>query len=186
MGRKRGGTGASRGWERRRRKRATRKRVPVEIPITDELPGFEVLWSLLPGIADRETRVITLPEPMHGLPAGEFAFTEMYCRERGCDCRRVIFSVVYRAPDASSKTDVRQVSLMGFGWEPLPFYQAWCEDDEAGQLMKGPAIEPNSPAFEHEEALLELFTDTCLSDPAYVERLARHYRQYKEALEAKG
>lgn len=179
----RGGRAAGLGWERRRHRRAGRIRVPVEVPISDELPGFGLLWSLLPALAERETRSIIVLVPDHGVPLGEYAFAEMFCRERGCDCRRVMFSVLYRPPDQLPDGRPRQVSLIGFGWEPLAFYRAWMRGADDGRPMKGPAIEPNSPAWEYEDPLLDLFTRACLSDPAYVARVARHYRLFKDALE---
>jgi hypothetical protein len=48
-------------------------------------------------------------------------------------------------------------------------------------MARGPGIEPNSPRCAFGEALLDLFTRTCLSDPKYVDRLRKHYELFKAA-----
>lgn len=45
-----------------------------------------------PNIGKRETRILTvLNDP--DLPPDNYALTELYCDEPGCDCRRVMFNV---------------------------------------------------------------------------------------------
>src|SRR5438128_8078528 len=54
--------------------------------------------KLCPEIASRETRTVTvLPHASLGLEPADYEFVEMYCDEPGCDCRRVMFSVLSSA-----------------------------------------------------------------------------------------
>ena len=57
---------------------------------------FQLFHDLFPAIAEAETRSITVFEDQSttGLPKGHYAFCEMFCNERDCDCRRVFFYVV--------------------------------------------------------------------------------------------
>jgi hypothetical protein len=56
---------------------------------------------LFPEVAARETRTakvfeaLDATDPRH-LPADEYGFDELYCDERGCDCRRVMINVLAR------------------------------------------------------------------------------------------
>lgn len=81
------------------------------------------------------------------------------------------------------KPPAKPVLQVTFGWEPIDFYAARVGGDRhMGAMMKGPAIDPMSPACDYGTALLELIEQTCLSSPEYVERLQRHYQLFKEAL----
>ena len=46
--------------------------------------------------------------------------------------------------------------------------------------MAGATLDPLNPQTEHSEALLELFKQVVLADPAYVRRLERHYNLFKK------
>jgi hypothetical protein len=52
---------------------------------------FQLFHDLFPEMAERETRSVIVPpgSPPSGLPPGQYAFLEMFCNEKGCDCRRV-------------------------------------------------------------------------------------------------
>lgn len=53
------------------------------------------LHKLFPELATTETRVITLMKDGHfGLPKNDYAFAELYCVERDCDCRPVMINVL--------------------------------------------------------------------------------------------
>lgn len=56
---------------------------------------FELMANRLGRLAERETRsIIVLPElPDRSLPEGVYTLHEMYCNERGCDCRRVFLNI---------------------------------------------------------------------------------------------
>ena len=55
---------------------------------------FVPLYALFPEVAERETRVLTVPPGTDiGLPPAEYSFIEMFCDEKACDCRRAFFTV---------------------------------------------------------------------------------------------
>lgn len=98
-----------------------------------------------------------------GLPSpGPYAFFESYCDEQGCDCRRVILTVL--SPQVPGV-----VATISFGFDP-------------GGDMRGPFLDPINPQSEHAEAALAL-TEYVLEDADYVARLERHYHLVKDAIQ---
>jgi len=133
-----------------------------------------------PELAANETRCITVPENLPlGLPADQYAFLEMFCDEKGCDCRRVMFSVV------SAKRGISVLAVISWGWEPREFYVKWMGDDEPLVIdsMKGPALNFGSPETELSPVLLELARNVLLCDPAYVDRIKRHYAAFRQKID---
>ena len=140
---------------------------------------FAAFHDYFPEVAHRETRSITIPPGSNlGLPPGDYGFLEMYCDEPGCDCRRVLFYVMAR-----NRMGVQ--AIIGWGWEDVDFYARWIRHGEksAAGKMKGPALNPGSPATELAPALLELVRNVLLKDPAYVERIKRHYAMFRERID---
>ncbi len=126
--------------------------------------------SLFPEIAEKETRTITIMEP-DLLPAGQYAFVENYCTEANCDCRRVLVNVIR----LGSK---RIWATINFGWESMEYYQSWSTG--ISELEgKGPFLDPLCEQSELAPELMNLFEETCLRDPEYIVRLARHYGMVK-------
>jgi hypothetical protein len=77
------------------------------------------LYNLLPGLAERETRTITVFGNNHySLPPGNYGFVEMFCDEESCDCRRVIFMVMHSAA-------MQPIAYISFGWESVEYYAKW-------------------------------------------------------------
>ena len=135
-------------------------------------------WEYFPKIAEKQTRVITLlKKSKSGLPAGEYAFTEMYCNEKGCDCRRVFFYVAYERKDI--------VAVIAYGWEPAEFYAQWMRDDSPDVIeeLKGPSLNLASPQSQYAPAVLELLKETVLCDEKYIERIKEHYRMFREKID---
>jgi len=136
-----------------------------------------------PELALDETRSLMLSGSEGGVPDGEYGFLETFCSGRTCDCRRVIFQVFRNTGGAGGRQGARPVVHIGYGWEPTAFYTAWIHgDEELGEALKGPVIDPLSPACSYGPELLDLFVRTCLSDREYTDRVARHYELFKEAL----
>ena len=124
----------------------------------------------------RETRSLIVAG-QENLPDGEFAFIEMYCDERGCDCRRVIISVI------RPETGFRRIwATIGYGWDSLDFYRRWGGPGNDPVEMKGPYLDPLNSQSELSPALLDLF-QTLLHSPDYVERLKRHYAIFRESVD---
>jgi hypothetical protein len=134
-------------------------------------------------IAEKETRtIIAVNDP--DLPDGEYGLTEAYCNEAGCDCRRVFFNVVsWRTGEV--------LAVITYGWESEKFYAEWFGDtaewlgeDTSSVLreLEGPAL--NSISFQSELALVLLEkVKFILRDKNYVNRIKRHYKIFKEAVD---
>ena len=128
-----------------------------------------------PELGARETRSIFASNQTQ-LPAGQWSFLEFYCNEPGCDCRRVIISVL-RPETGWSKV----WATIGYGWESLDFYRKWghgMDDDD----FKGPYLDVLNAQSEYSEVLLGLFREI-LESPDYVERLRRHYRMFRKTVD---
>jgi len=130
-----------------------------------------------PDIAERETRTLTVFD-LPGLPPGEYGFVEAYCDEPGCDCRRVFFNVVdWRTGQIKA--------VIAYGWESKEFYAKWFGDNAPAILreLQGPVLNSASPQSPLAPALLK-HTAYILQDQHYVERLKRHYKMYKTAIDS--
>jgi hypothetical protein len=140
---------------------------------------FVPFHDYFPEVAKRETWSATiLPSSDFGLPPDDYGFLEMYCDEPGCDCRRVFFYVI-------SHRRGRVEAVIAWGWEDLPFYAKWMKygDPADAVELKGPILNPGSPATELAPALLELVRNVLLKDLNYVERIKRHYRMFREKID---
>ena len=135
----------------------------------------------LPEIAERETRTITiLEQSSSGLPPAQYALVEMYCDERGCDCRRVFFYVI-----SSLRKDVEAV--IAYGWERPEFYARWMGDDDPEIIkdLQGPVLNMGSPQSSLALAILEIVKDIILQDSAYIERIKTHYKMFRDKIDRK-
>ncbi len=141
---------------------------------------YAFFYEEFPDVAERETRTITLPRASHGLPAGTYAFPEMYCNEAGCDCRRVMLYVCRDGHEASAPE-----AVVAYGWEDRDFYARWLGMDDSEMLdeLQGPVLNDMSPQGELATKILELANNYLLADPDYVERLKRHYAMFREKVE---
>jgi len=143
---------------------------------------YRFFHALFPKMAEEETRSITVPagNSQTDLPAGDYAFCEMFCDEPGCDCRRVFFYVLAsfrQGPEA----------VIAWGWESPQFYVNWMGDDDPLVIadLMGPCLNITSPQTELSRPLLDLARDVLLQDKAYVERVKRHYRLFRERIDGK-
>lgn len=144
----------------------------------NEMP-YVPFHNYFPDVADRETRtVIVPPGSATGLPAGEYGFLEMYCDEKKCDCRRVFFYVI-----CSFRKGVQAV--VAWGWEDLDFYAKWFKysDGRAVADLKGPVLNIGSPRTELAPAILKVVREVLLWDPAYIERIKRHYQMFRAEID---
>lgn len=129
-------------------------------------------------LAEAETRVITIPPGgSGGLPADSYVFRELFCNERGCDCRRVFFSVI-------SESQKRMEAIVAYGWETKAFYAKWMGDADLANLveLQGPILNLGSPQSPLAPAILRLTEEVLLQDPAYVERIKRHYALFRQKI----
>lgn len=137
---------------------------------------FAPLHEVLPDLAEQETRTFTILEDGE-LPAADYTLVELYCDEPGCDCRRVIFSVI------SSETGM-DMAHIGYGWENLSFYKQWLsfEDPQMVKEMKGPALNPLSPQSDIAPEILNIVETVVLQDERYIERLKTHYKLFRSRI----
>jgi len=143
---------------------------------------YQLLYDLFPAIADEETRSITVvgDESETGLPAGGYAFCEMFCNEPGCDCRRVFFHVIASFREGPE-------AVIAWGWESRAFYVKWMGDDDPRAIadLMGPYLNIGSPQSELAEPLLVFVREVLLKDKAYVERIKRHYQLFRSKIDGK-
>ena len=77
------------------------------------------LYELLPEVAMKETRTITVARQNHfSLPEGDYGMVEMFCNDEDCDCRRVIIMVTYSHA-------LKPVAYISYGWESQDYYASW-------------------------------------------------------------
>lgn len=143
---------------------------------------YQLFHDLFPEMAEAETRTITVFDDRSetGLPPGQYAFCEIFCNERGCDCSRVFFYVVasFRGgPEA----------FISWGWDFPEFYANWLHDNDPEMTaeLKGPILNLGSPKTELAPALLDLVRDVLLQDDTYVERIKRYYRHVQAKIDGK-
>ena len=129
----------------------------------------------------KETRSVTVFENHPALPADEYGLIELYCNDEACDCRRVMFDVISKKRNVS-------VAVVAYGWENASFYRKWFRgNDEATarlaiQEMVGLNLNSASHQSELAPAILKMIRGI-LQDPAYVIRIKRHYRMFKEMVD---
>jgi hypothetical protein len=123
--------------------------------------GMTSFYAVFPKLAETEVRTVTIPPGSDlGTPAGIYGFGESYCDEPGCDCRRVMISIISKRTRAS----VAHIN-MGF---------------DADGEMAGPFLDPLNPQGPPAAALLRFFTHMINRDADYLARLQRHYVLFKE------
>jgi len=76
------------------------------------------------------------------------------------------------------------IATINYGWEEPEFYVTWMGSEAEEDEMTGATLEPLLPQSRHSSFFLRFFGEMILRDPAYVERLKRHYAMFKAALPA--
>lgn len=109
------------------------------------------------------------------IPGGKYFFFEFYCDDEACDCRRVIIKVIQETP----RPEI--IASINYAWEEPEFYANWMGSEDDGPEMDGAILEPLLPQSRHSRFFLRFFSQVMLRDPAYVERLKRHYAMFKAA-----
>ncbi len=140
---------------------------------------FKRFVEFFPEIAEKETRRITLRNDPQ-IPDGEYAFVDSFCEDKNCDCRRAYFEVLQIDPDY----EMFHAATISYGWEDLDFYASWSPylPSEMAAAIKGPILIPPDRQSPYAERFLEMFESKFLIDPAYVERIKRHYALFKTKL----
>jgi hypothetical protein len=131
-------------------------------------------FTKFPDLAAEETRGIFV-WGQKDLPDGQYGFVEFYCAEKGCDCRRVVLTVT----EATKPEKI--LATINYGWGSVKDYEKWLGDKKFAAEVQGAALEPWGQQTRYARALLKLFTEVVLKDPAYIARLKRHYKMFKQA-----
>ena len=146
--------------------------------------SYEPFFERFGELARKETRSVSLRAGnQFGLPADDYGLLELYCNDDNCDCQRVMFNVLSRKQEKS-------VAVVAFGWETATFYQKWYgrDDSPASRIavneMTGLNLNSASQQSEIAPAVLEMVR-WLLTDPAYMARIKRHYRMFRDAVDNK-
>jgi hypothetical protein len=107
---------------------------------------------------------LALPKKSGKIPKGSYSFTEWYCTDPGCDCRRVVI----RVDNEKNKTK----AVINFGFD---------QKDAFG----GPYLDGSSAQAPYASELVSFFVDSLNGDHQLLDRLYRHYRQVREQVEKK-
>lgn len=126
-----------------------------------------------PEVAQREIRYATFPEGFESIPPGEYAFFELYCEEDACDCRRVLLQVVGKSSEG------KVWATISYGWGASEVQVA--ARDLVETTPSGAFLDPLCPQSECAVDFLDFFEAMIDGDPAYVERLKRHYAMFKQS-----
>lgn len=140
---------------------------------------YDYFYTLFPEVAAQETRTVTiLPGSNVPLPPDEYGFAEMFCDEDHCDCRRVFLSVF-------SRRRGQLEAVIAFGWEPREFYVRWFGDDDPEIIdsLLGPCLNLGSPQSKLAPTLLHVAEGLVLKDSAYIDRIKRHYRMFRDRID---
>lgn len=123
-------------------------------------------------LAFKETRSITVlaGQPM---PADEYGFLEFYCTNKSCDCRRVMIKVL------GQHSGDKVWATISYGWESADFYRKWSPGIDNAEDLSRPTLDPLNPQSKQAAYFLETF-EYMIEDKAYVDRLKRHYKMFKE------
>lgn len=113
---------------------------------------------------DEPVLVLTLQRKQGKIPKGEYAFLEMYCTDRGCDCRRVTIFVINR------KMETKAVISMGF---------------DPQEPLAGPFLDDTHRQSPYAEELLQHFVAMINEQPENLAMLQRHYRRVRKEVEGK-
>lgn len=135
-------------------------------------PFFEVFSALsqteLPNI------LITAQYPHPIIPAGHYAFLEMFCPDVNCDCCKVIIPVVTANPD-------KTWGVLGDGLASESYYRRWwCKNHSLYWPISGVYFDP-ATRDPLERAFWGIFKDMIHSDRSYAKRIESHDLMFKAA-----
>lgn len=131
-------------------------------------------FEAFPHKAQTELRTVTIPENVHGIPAGVYLFTEYFCTDLNCNCQRVIIKVLN--PKSESDRNPREVATISYTWSP--------GDDEVWRKTNSEFANPFLDPFHRQapfaDELLEFWSDMVARDRSYAQRLTAHYLELRE------
>jgi hypothetical protein len=118
---------------------------------------------------------------------GGYVLMEWYCSDTTCDCRRVILRILKMNGPEWDPAQPPEATLT-YGWGTRTHCQNWLGGGVSEQELDWHLtlnLEPISPQSPHAEHWLTLVKEIFANDPAYVDRLGKHYRLMRSALQGK-
>ncbi len=147
---------------------------------------FEPFETAFPETASRDLKTVLVDKSSRTeykalLPSAEYEFHELFCTDLECDCQRAILAVL--SPDSHGGD---ALALIEMDLAPVPLHKRLFGAGKP-RLLADPdetdcKVSPENSR--HADTLLRLFSDVLAGDSAYIERLRRHRRLFREALAA--
>ena len=130
-----------------------------------------------PDISKNETRSLIIKNDPE-LPDDQYVFTEAYCDEENCDCRRVFFNVF-----SNNTKDL--LAVITYGWENRQYYIDWMGDNDPNVIdsLVGLDLNLSSRQSKFAQALLEKIDHVIKNDANYVKRIQKHYKLYRAEID---
>jgi hypothetical protein len=130
-------------------------------------------FDLFPEKCATELRTAQFPaEEGLPFPPGTYIFTEFFCPDLTCDCRRVLIKVLH-APEREDRP--QEIATISYCWHDSP--------DASWQKIIGdssnPILDPFHRQAGYAEKLMEFWHDMLGRDQKYAERLQRHYAELR-------
>lgn len=138
---------------------------------------FVPFSEYFPNIARKETYTWIVPDDSKGIPKGEYLFTEHYCSDKYCDCRKVRLKVVSGHEQSSI------LATINYGWRPLPYFQKRTYGNKnTAAKIRGIYLEPINIQSKHGPLILEQLKTLLANNQLFFDRINRHYHLFKERL----
>lgn len=131
-------------------------------------------FDVFPEKCDSELRAVYVLDDAMRMPSGNYIFTEYYCPDLSCDCKRVLVKVLYLSEPEATPEDVATIS---YTWDRAGYW-SWLgrKDDE-----DKPFLDPLHPQAGCAPELLEFWREMLRRDPKYARRLKTHYDELRRA-----
>ncbi len=138
---------------------------------------YASFYKRFPDIAENETRSLIIKNDSE-LPDDQYIYTEAYCDEHGCDCRRVFFNVF-------SENTKEILAVITYGWENRQYYINWMGDDDPAVIdsLVGIGLNLSSPQSNFAQALLEKIDFVLKNDIEYLNRIKKHYQLFRAEID---
>lgn len=140
---------------------------------------FSSFFDEFPELISSEFRHVTILDngSTKYIPPGNYAFLELFCTDRECDCRNVFIHVI-------AESNHKTTAVLRYGWESKKFYRKWFGgSSELDEYFPGVVIDPlqglSTPLTQE---FLGLFKHVLEVDKQYAKRLETHYRLFKEKI----
>lgn len=106
------------------------------------------------------------------IPQGTYVFTEWFCDDLSCDCRRVLIKVLW---EQHPNETPRDVATINYTWNTSPD-KSW---RAAMEGMENPFLDPLHFQIHFAPELMALWLRMLRKDRDYEERLKRHYAEVR-------